>query len=395
MWLVRSVALRILCGARDIRFTKAGLVTIRRLSLRYRSVRQPAARKSPMISRTLRFAIAATLAIGYVGETLAQNTLDHLPISVQPANVITPAQTHAMDGGVTANGRTALQIDVGAAEKLGTHPQANIDSLEHFLAAHNSGHDHEITSCSTNSRARNNGTDLPTYTITSMEQSQTLITGHSIVYHLNVTASRGFSGTVNLTFCNSIEFDNLLLSSDNEPWSASLDVSRVTLTSGATVPVTLTIKTAINPNPMQRTIGIGIIGKTGAFEATWNGSLKIAEPSVPDYTLSVSSSSPQRTLPGASIIYKITVAPLATFTGDVTLTAFGLPEGTGAFDNCHLTFTKGSQSQTVSFTLITASSAVAGTYYILFTASSAYRLHDIYASLRVDGEQLHHMTTSR
>ena len=225
---------------------------------------------------------------------------------------------------------------------------------------------------------------VPTFTITSLEESQTVVPGSSVAYHLRLTAGPQFSGTVKLSTAHlpgSCSWTTAAkVSCSGSGSSASFDQSSVTLTPGASVPVTLTVKTTSTPAPMLATGNLEVIGQSGALENVWEGSLTVADASAPDYRLDMTPTSAQTILPGATTAYRITITPLNGFTGVVSLAAYGLPAGTGTFGAQQLTFT-GSAAQTTTYTFVTAASASKKTYYPLITSFSTNRLHDLQTSL--------------
>jgi regulation of enolase protein 1 (concanavalin A-like superfamily) len=242
-----------------------------------------------------------------------------------------------------------------------------------------------ITFCPANTVPNSDPQAVPTFTITSLEQAQTVLPGTTVAYHLNVTASAQFSGTVNLSTAHlpgSCTWTTAgKVSCNGTGSSASFDHPSVVLTPGATVPVTLTIQTT--SAAMLSTGNIEVIGQSGALENVWEGSLTVADASASDYVLSVSPSSPQTISPGATVAYNITITPVNGFSGVVSLAAFGLPAGTGSFGTQQLTFTGSGGAQTTTFTFATAPSASKRLYYPLITSFSANRLHDFQTSLNL------------
>ncbi len=226
---------------------------------------------------------------------------------------------------------------------------------------------------------------VPTFTITSQEQAQTVSPGNFVEYHLNVTAGPQFSGTVTLSIahlpgsCTWTTAGKVFCSTTGS--SASFDKQTVVLTPGAAVPVTLTVKTTGSPAPMLGTGNIEVIGQSGALQNVWEGSLTVADAAAPDYTLAVTPASPQTVTPGAAVVYNITLTPVNGFAGVVSLASYGLPAGSGSFGMQQFTFTGSGGAQTTTFTFATAPSASKRTYYPLITAFSANRLHDFQTSL--------------
>ncbi len=244
-----------------------------------------------------------------------------------------------------------------------------------------------ITFCPANTVPNSDPAAVPTFTITSQQPSQMVTPGNSVAYNLNVTASSTFSGTVKLSTAhlpgNCTWTTAGKVSCTNSGSSATFNTPTVTLSPGATVPVVLTVKTTTTPAPMLSTGNIEVIGQSGALENVWEGSLTVADPTAQDYTISVSTTSPQTVTPGTSVVYDVTVTPVNGFSGTVGFSSSGLPAGTGTFDVPQLTFTGAAVPQTATFTLATAASATKRAYFPLITSFSANRLHDFQATLNL------------
>jgi hypothetical protein len=242
-----------------------------------------------------------------------------------------------------------------------------------------------LTFCPASSVPNANPNTKPTFTITATDDNQTAVPGASVTYHLNVTASSTFNGTVALGAAHmpqSCTWDTTgKVSCSAAAARASFDRPSVTLTGGATVPVSMTIQTAASPAPILGTAAIEVLGQSGAIENIWEGSLTVADASAPDYTLEVSPATSQTVTPGTSVVYDLTLTPRNGFTGTVTLASFGAPPGSSAFSTGQLSFSGPSQAQTATLTLNTSTTAKAKTYSPLITAFSANRLHDFQGTL--------------
>jgi len=242
-----------------------------------------------------------------------------------------------------------------------------------------------ITFCPTSSVPNADPNTKPTFSITATDNNQTVVPGASVTYHLNVTASSAFNGTVALGVAHlpqSCTWDATgKVSCSAAATKASFDKPSVVLTGGAMVPVSMTIQTAANPAPVLGTAAIEVLGQSGAIESVWEGSLTVADPSAPDYTLEVSPSISQTATPGSSVVYDLTLSPKNGFAGTVTLESFGDPPGSSAFSPAQINFSTQSQAQTATFTLSTSTSAKAKTYFPLITTFSADRLHDFQGTL--------------
>ena len=224
----------------------------------------------------------------------------------------------------------------------------------------------------------------PTFTITATDDNQTVAPGASVSYHLNITASSTFSGTVNLGAAHlpqSCTWDGTGKPSCSAAASkATFDRPSVALTQGSTVPVVMTIQTSASPAPILGTAAIEVIGQGGAIENVWEGALTVADTSAADYSLGVSPATAVTIKPGGSLVYDLTLTPKNGFSGTVTLKSFGTPAGTATFNPGQVTLS-GSSAQTATLTLSTSSSATAKTYFPLITAFSSNRLHDFQGTL--------------
>ena len=238
----------------------------------------------------------------------------------------------------------------------------------------------------------------PTFTIAAADDNQTVLPGASVTYHLNVTASGTFAGTVALSAAHlpqSCTWDAAGKASCSAAAAkASFDKPSVALTGGATVPVSLTIQTSANPAPILATAAIEVLGQSGAIENVWEGSLTVADASAPDYTLEVSPTTSQTVTPGGSVIYNLTLTPRNGFSGTVTLASFGAPPGSSAFNPGQLSFSGASQAQMATLTLNTSTTAKAKTYFPLLTTFSANRLHDFQGVLTLSNSSSPDFTIS-
>jgi hypothetical protein len=242
-----------------------------------------------------------------------------------------------------------------------------------------------ITFCPASSVPNADPNIKPTFTITATDGNQTVVPGASVTYHLNVTASSTFNGTVALGVAHlpqSCTWDPTgKVSCSAAAAKASFDRLSVALTAGATVPVSMTIQTTASPAPILGTAAIEVLGQSGAIENVWEGSLTVADASAPDYTLEVSPATSQTMTPGSAVIYDLTLTPRNGFTGTVNLASFGAPPGSSAFSPAQLSFSGPSQAQMATLTLNTSTAAKAKTYFPLITTFSSNRLHDFQGML--------------
>jgi hypothetical protein len=242
-----------------------------------------------------------------------------------------------------------------------------------------------ITFCPASSVPNADPNVAPTFTITATDNNQTVAPGASVLYHLNVTASSNFNGTVTLGAAHlpqSCTWDSTGKPNCSAAASkATFDRPSVALTPGSTVPVVMTIQTSASPAPILGTAAIEVIGQSGAIENVWEGALTVADASAPDFALQVSPTTAQTIKPGGSVVYDLTLTPSNGLSGTITLKSFGTPAGTATFSPGQLTFSGSSAAQTATLTLSTSTSATAKTYFPLITAFSANRLHDFQGTL--------------
>jgi regulation of enolase protein 1 (concanavalin A-like superfamily) len=246
---------------------------------------------------------------------------------------------------------------------------------------------YQITFCPAKTVPNSDTATVPTFVITSQEQSQTVTPGSSVAYNLNVTASSTFTGTVKLSAAHlpgSCTWTTAgKVSCSNKGSSASFSTSSVSLTPGVTVPVTLTINTTTSPAPMLSTGNIEVIGQSGALENVWEGSLTVANPTAPDYAFSITPKSAQTILPGTPVVYTVTVTPVNGFTGVVSMSTSGLPATSRAPTLPQFTFTGDPTPQSATITIATSASATKRAYFPLFTSFSANSLHDAQVAFTV------------
>jgi uncharacterized repeat protein (TIGR01451 family) len=125
-------------------------------------------------------------------------------------------------------------------------------------------------------------------------------------------------------------------------------------------------------NPIQ-----GYGGSVDAF------ALKIVDTSNPaDYTLTAAPAT-QTVAPGSNTSYTVTITPSGGFTGNVNLSASGLPTGASAsFNPTPVNITDASAKMS-TMTITTSASTPVGTYPITITATSSSLQHTAIVSLRV------------
>src|SRR5207248_860225 len=114
---------------------------------------------------------------------------------------------------------------------------------------------------------------------------------------------------------------------------------------------------------------------SGGLTNTTTVSLVVSTP--PDFALSASPSS-QTVTQGNSTSYGVTVSPSGGFTGQVTLSASGLPTGAGA------SFTPNPATSSSTLSVTSAASTPPVTYTLTITGVSGSRTHTTTVSLVVN-----------
>jgi hypothetical protein len=180
------------------------------------------------------------------------------------------------------------------------------------------------------------------YSLSASPSSVTLVQGASATSTITVTPQNGFSGSVSL-------------SASGLPGgvTASFNPSSTTSTSTLTLSASSTASTG--------TVTVTITGTSGSLTRTTTISLTVNAP--PSYTLSASPGSVTISQ-GASGTTTITVTPQNGFTGNVSLSASGLPGGVTA------SFTPSSTASTSTLTLTANSTASKGTVTVKITGTS-------------------------
>lgn len=213
----------------------------------------------------------------------------------------------------------------------------------------------------------NCGVNAPDFFLTSNPGSQTVVQGQSTTYSETVNPLDGYSNTVSLTVsgCPTGATCTLNPTSVSPPYAPStLTVSTTSSTPGGTFTLTIT-------------------GTDGTLTHTTSVTLTVV---VPDF--SISSSSTSGTIKaGGSAHFPITLTPLNTFSGSVSLTVTGLPgSSTGTFSPNPVTVTSPNSSSS-TFTVTTSRKTPAGTYHLTITGTSGSLTHSITVTLGVTGHK--------
>ncbi len=193
----------------------------------------------------------------------------------------------------------------------------------------------------------------PDFTVSSAPPTSTVTQGSSATYTVTVGASGGFSGTVNL-------------SQSGLP-NGTFTPSSVAGSGSSTLSVNTS---AISPGNYQFTI----TGTSGATTHSTQATLVVQAAPQADFTVGVSPGS-QTVTQGASATYTVSVGAVNGFSGAVSLSQSGLPNGT---------FSPSSINGSGSSTLTVSTSAIApGSYPFTITGTSGATTHSVQATLVV------------
>jgi len=195
------------------------------------------------------------------------------------------------------------------------------------------------------------GSTTPDFSMSASPSTQTVTQGGSTTYTATVTPFNGFSGTVSLTVsgCPANTTCTLNPTSVTVPpaGSSTLTVQTSSTTAGGTYTLTIT-------------------GKSGTLSHSTSVTLVVV---VPSFSISSGTSS-QTIAAGASAKYPLTVTPINSFSGNVSLTVSGLPaNSTGSFSPNPVTVTA-PKSSSSTFTVLTRKKTPAGTYTLTITGTS-------------------------
>ncbi len=195
----------------------------------------------------------------------------------------------------------------------------------------------------------------PDYSITVAPSSSALTPPGNATYTITVNPANGFSGTVGFT-------------ASGLPGGVSPSFNSV----GNTTTLTLSAAAGTQPGVYPITIG----STSGSLNHSMGATLVIQGTS--DFSVAVSPPS-QTVGPGGTAIYSVAVSESTGFSGNVSLSATGLPSGaTASFSPQTLT-----SSGASTFTVVTSGSTAVGLSPITITASGGSFSHHTAALLTV------------
>jgi hypothetical protein len=192
--------------------------------------------------------------------------------------------------------------------------------------------------------------------------AQTGSSGTHTTYSLTLTALYGFADSVALT-CSGL------------PAGASCSASPVTPAStGTAATVTVTVGSSV----VAGTYVFTITGSSGIATHSVQATLIVASSTGPDFTIGLTPSS-QAVIQGGNAVYAVSLVPVGSFSGTVTVACSGLPAGVNCSSSPATASVPG--STTVSFTI--PPTVAQGTYSFTITGTSGSTSHSQTASLAV------------
>ncbi len=208
------------------------------------------------------------------------------------------------------------------------------------------------------------GSTTPDFSLSASPSSQTVVQGNSTSYTATVTSFNGFNSAVSLgvSGCPSIA-------------TCTLNPTSVTPTPNGNVTSTLTVQTT-STTP-GGTYTLTIKGTSGSLVHNTSVTLVVV---AADFSISASTTA-QTVKDGATAKFPLTLTPLNTFSGSVTLTVSGCPtNSTCAFSPNPVTVTSPNPSAS-TFTVATTKRTPPGNYAITITGTSGSLHHSITVTL--------------
>jgi uncharacterized membrane protein len=214
-------------------------------------------------------------------------------------------------------------------------------------------------------------TATPDFSLSGTPTSQTITAGSGTSYTVDVAPSGGYTGSVTL----SISSPNPLPAG----MTATFSPNPAGVTGTSTVSSALSVNTTTSTP--TGTYNLTVSGTDGTNTHTTQVSVVVQAPPTPDFSLSSSPGS-QTVTQGSSTTYTIGVSPSGGFTGDVSLSATGLPSGATASFNPNPASTSGGAT-TSTMTVTTSGSTPTGTSTITVAGTSGSLNHSIQVTLTV------------
>lgn len=194
----------------------------------------------------------------------------------------------------------------------------------------------------------------PDFTLTAGPASQTVSQGNSASYTATINPVNGFNGQVTLSASGLPTGANATFTPNPASSTSAVSITTDGTTPGGTYTITLT-------------------GQSGSLTHTTTVTMVV---NVPDFTLSAGPAS-QSVSQGNAASYTATITPANGFTGQVTLSASGLPTGAAA------SFTPNPATTTSSVSITTDTTTPSGSYTITLTGQSGSLTHSTTVTLVV------------
>ena len=205
------------------------------------------------------------------------------------------------------------------------------------------------------------GVTNPDFTVSSTPTSQSVVQGSGTSYTVNVGATGGFNGTVNLTV-------------SGLPTGASGSFNPASVNTSGASTLSMTTASTVAPGSYPLTI----TGTSGSIVHTSSATLVVTTAPQPDFSLSATPSS-QSVVQGSGTTYSAKVSPVNGYTGTVSFSVSGLP--TGATASFNPTSVAGSGNSTL--TVNTLSTTPGGSYTLTVTGSDGTITHTTTVTLVV------------
>jgi hypothetical protein len=210
------------------------------------------------------------------------------------------------------------------------------------------------------------GSTTPDFSLSASPSSQTVAAGNSTSYTATVTSFNGFNSPVSLG-----------VSGCPSNATCTLNPTSVTPPSNGSATSTLTVQTT-STTP-GGTYTLTITGTSGSLVHNTSVTLVVV---APDFSISASTTS-QTVKAGATAKFPLTLTPLNTFSGSVTLTVSGCPaNSTCAFSPNPVTVTSPNSSAS-TFTVTTTKRTSPKSYAITITGTSGSLHHSTTVTLTV------------
>jgi hypothetical protein len=189
-------------------------------------------------------------------------------------------------------------------------------------------------------------TASPDFIVSATPSSQTVTAGGSTTYTVTATATNGYAGSVSWSVSSSLpsgataSFDP---ASTGPNGSSALTVATTSSTPAGTYTLTITASDGARSHGTQVTL--------------------VVQSPAADFT--IGATPPTQTVPrGSGTSYSVTINPVNSFTGSVSLSVSGLPSRASA------TFSPNPATSTSSLTLATSKGTNRGTYTLTITGKS-------------------------